>query len=157
MKRCHTSRGYTNFSNFTPTASQPALTRSPTWACLIFEASSICVGSASRVRTLLIRDYHIWPNSRTSSTCACPIPKSVTRPSRTLEGFTRLRELRLDGTDVSDAGLDQLKAMNSLLFLDLRRTKVSRAGFDRLKRARPDISIKYDARKPSIAGKAARE
>ena len=74
-----------------------------------------------------------------------------------LEGFTRLRELRLDGTNVSDAGLDQLTAMNSLLFLDLRRTRVSRAGFDRLKRARPDVSIKYDTRKPGVSDKSARE
>jgi Leucine-rich repeat (LRR) protein len=52
-----------------------------------------------------------------------------------------LQRLRLDHTQVTDAGLRHLKGLTRLELLDLDSTQVSDAGVVELQRALPDLKI----------------
>lgn len=56
----------------------------------------------------------------------------------------RLRELRLDSTSVSDAGLASLRAMTELRSLNLYHTLVTEKGNEELKTALPGCQIVFD-------------
>jgi hypothetical protein len=56
----------------------------------------------------------------------------------------RLRELRLDSTNVSDAGLASLRAMTELRSLNLYHTRVTEKGYEELKTALPGCQIVFD-------------
>ena len=58
-----------------------------------------------------------------------------------LKGLTQLRRLDLRGTKVSDAGLGHLKGLTRLQGLNLNGTKASDAGVGKLKRALPGCYI----------------
>ena len=58
-----------------------------------------------------------------------------------LQGFPKLRELRLMGTHVTDAGLERLEDLPNLRHLDLRLTQVTDEGVDRLQEALPECRI----------------
>jgi hypothetical protein len=55
--------------------------------------------------------------------------------------MSQLEELYLDGTDVTDAGLLQLKGLNRLEVLFIGRTQVTDAGIEKLQSALPKCSI----------------
>jgi hypothetical protein len=52
-----------------------------------------------------------------------------------------LKILKLDGTQVSDAGLPRLNALTGLRVLTLVGTQVTDAGCDRLRRFLPECNI----------------
>ncbi len=54
-----------------------------------------------------------------------------------------LEWLYLDNTQVSDAGLMQLKGLPNLKYLWLRKIKVTVAGVSQLQTALPDCKIKF--------------
>ena len=56
---------------------------------------------------------------------------------------TELEELRLGGTQVSDAGLERLKGMTKLNWLELGRTQVTEAGINELQQALTNCKIQY--------------
>jgi len=58
-----------------------------------------------------------------------------------LKELKSLQTLNLNGTDVTDAGLKQLKELKHLQTLDLRGTKVTDAGVKELQAARPGLKI----------------
>jgi hypothetical protein len=55
-----------------------------------------------------------------------------------------LETLTLVGTQVTDAGLKELKELRRLRWLDVRATQVTDAGVRELKAARPAIQIRND-------------
>ena len=55
--------------------------------------------------------------------------------------MTRLKELYLLDTPVTDAGLEHLPALVGLRILDLRRTGVTEAGLRDLRRKLPDVAV----------------
>jgi hypothetical protein len=57
------------------------------------------------------------------------------------KGFSKLSDLMLASTRVTDAGLVHLKELNRLSKLDLRDDQVTKAGMNELKRALPNLSI----------------
>ena len=58
-----------------------------------------------------------------------------------LKGLTQLKWLRLDGTQVTDAGLVHLKGLRNLETLWLKDTNVTEAGVQELQKALPDCWI----------------
>ena len=58
--------------------------------------------------------------------------------------MSHLEELSLDHTDVTDKGVDNLKSISALKFLNLYHTTVSKAGFETLKTSLPQCRIIYD-------------
>jgi hypothetical protein len=65
-----------------------------------------------------------------------------------------LQELSLDHTGVTDRGIDSLRSITTLKFIDLYHTTVSKAGFERLKTSLPQCRISYDEQSGSRMGKA---
>jgi hypothetical protein len=61
-----------------------------------------------------------------------------------LKELTGLKELRLDGTQVSDAGLAHLKELKGLTSLDVRKTRVTAKGLAEFHAAVPACKIEYD-------------
>jgi hypothetical protein len=55
-----------------------------------------------------------------------------------------LEELSLDHTGVTDKGVDSLKSISALKFLNLYHTTVSKAGFKTLETSLPQCRIIYD-------------
>jgi hypothetical protein len=60
---------------------------------------------------------------------------------RNLSGLTELRVLNLGATPVTDAGLEALKVLKKLKYVTLGMTRVSQPAADALKQARPDLAI----------------
>ncbi len=58
-----------------------------------------------------------------------------------LNGLTELRDLILDNTPVTDAGLEHLTKLSKLDTLFLRNTKVTAEGVKRLGRAMPRCKV----------------
>ena len=58
-----------------------------------------------------------------------------------LKAVPGLKELRLDQTQITDAGLEQLKGLTRLECLSLTDTKVTAAGVEKLKQALPTCTI----------------
>ncbi len=54
-----------------------------------------------------------------------------------------LKSLRLDGTQVTDAGMAHLKGLYRLAHLDVRRTRVTAAGTNQLKTPLPFLSAAH--------------
>ena len=69
-----------------------------------------------------------------------------------LKGLTQLQWLYLDGTKVSDAGLEHLKGLTQLQRLDLDDTKVSDAGLEHLKGLTQLQKLDLNGTKVSDAG-----
>ena len=57
--------------------------------------------------------------------------------------LTGLEVLHLDGTRVTDEGIDDLAKITSLRLLSLQRTATSDAGVAQLRRALPNCEIQY--------------
>jgi hypothetical protein len=55
--------------------------------------------------------------------------------------LTSLQELRLENTQVTDAGLAHLKGLTSLVALSLSNTQVTDAGVADIQRAIPGLTI----------------
>jgi hypothetical protein len=58
-----------------------------------------------------------------------------------LKGLRRLRELNLDDTKITDAGLAHLKELTKLRCLSICGTEVSDAGVRDLQKALPNVKI----------------
>ena len=58
-----------------------------------------------------------------------------------LRGLTKLQELGLNSTQVTDAGLVHLRGLTQLRHLDVRNTRVTDTGVNDLKRALPKLNI----------------
>ena len=58
-----------------------------------------------------------------------------------IEGLTKLEELWVDDTSVTDAGLEHLRGLTGLLVLQLEDTQVTDEGVKDLKDALPKVSI----------------
>ena len=58
-----------------------------------------------------------------------------------LKGLTRLKQLYLTGTQVTDAGLVHLKGLNNLSVLTLSGTQVTDEGKRDLQQALPNMAI----------------
>ena len=58
-----------------------------------------------------------------------------------LDDKGELIALHLGGTEITDAGLEQLKGLSSLDTLDLTEIKVTIEGVNKLKQALPDCKI----------------
>lgn len=63
-------------------------------------------------------------------------------------GFTELEILRLDGCPVTDAGLEHLKKLKSLMQLNLNETQVTEAGVKALESALPECTIESPSPRP---------
>ena len=59
-----------------------------------------------------------------------------------LKGLTKLDQLILDDTKVTDAGLAHLKELTKLRYLSLSNTKVTDAGVKQLQQALPNCKIR---------------
>ena len=60
-----------------------------------------------------------------------------------LKALTELETLGLAGTQVTDAGLPYLKGLAKLLSLNLGHTKVTEEGVRKLKQGLPDCQISH--------------
>jgi len=58
-----------------------------------------------------------------------------------VKGLTQLQSLNLNGTKITDAGLEHLKGLANLQTLDLEATRVTNAGIADLKKALPNCKI----------------
>jgi internalin A len=54
-----------------------------------------------------------------------------------------LRDLDINGTWVTDAGLAHLRGMTALRHLDLRTTQATNAGVEELRKALPNVEIEW--------------
>ena len=70
-----------------------------------------------------------------------PYGKLVPPPKFTKADLTRVREIYLFGTKITNSGLKELAKMQSLIAIALIGTKVTRAGVDELKKALPKCTI----------------
>src|SRR5262249_9568953 len=62
---------------------------------------------------------------------------------RTLANMTRLEELNLYGTKVTNVCVDVLQGLKNLSVVDLRYTRVTRAGVERLRAAGPRCEVSF--------------
>jgi internalin A len=60
-----------------------------------------------------------------------------------LEGLQSLKELDLEGTQVTDSGLEHLKCLKGLRMLNLKATNVTAGGEAVLKKELPRCNISY--------------
>ena len=58
-----------------------------------------------------------------------------------LVGLKQLKTLNLAGTQVTDAGVEQLRGLTKLRLLNLRDTKVTDEGVEKLQQALPKCKI----------------
>ena len=73
-------------------------------------------------------DRNTWKGSPNSSRWASAEPRSQTMDWRNSKLFTRLHWLLLENTQITDAGLENLKGLTQLQQLDLKGTKVTDDG-----------------------------
>jgi hypothetical protein len=67
-----------------------------------------------------------------------------------------LRELSLDNTSITDAGIASLRAISTLRSLDLYHTRVTKSGYEALQASLPQCRIFYDEQSgvaPRLAGR----
>jgi Leucine-rich repeat (LRR) protein len=60
-----------------------------------------------------------------------------------LKPFSRLSNLNLNNTEITDSALPELEEFGRLEWLDLKGTKISLEGIERLRKAMPNTTISY--------------
>ncbi len=60
-----------------------------------------------------------------------------------MDFFSAVKQSELNGTSITDSGLEHLTMLSQLLFLDLSNTKVTDAGVRKLQQAMPNCKINH--------------
>jgi hypothetical protein len=81
-----------------------------------------------------------WPFRKARALTICD-PKFQDDELEELERLNELEAIDLQGTGITDAGLDHLRSLKQLRFLVLRRTKVTPAAVERLQQDLPKTMI----------------
>ena len=82
-----------------------------------------------------------WKSRPAAQQPAYPEPERLQNVLKHLAKLTRLTQLNLEGTRVSDTGLKSLQGLPRLASVNLRRTKVTGSGVRALQEARPGIQV----------------